>query len=301
MHPPIQYPPPPTLLSRHAPSREHCNTFAQPLPPRRCPTFQAQAGHVFEIVGRDTGGVAGVAHTPGSVHFRKATGESDSRHTIAIARPSALQCIQVGDAFFPTQPSPENAVHDIYIRATSARHKNPPLKYYAKVVGKFKVHRDRLDEIGDKIGRTRKDAEELRQQRKIQMIDGPPADVLNAGKRKDAKPKKSAPTPTSKRPTPAPSSNTPSSGFSTPSLGNDFRSRLIQCLSASPRTTEECIKLLLGRNSNPDTRKEFLRMLAEVCDGIYPPLPFLTGMLHRSRICLHLRRMQTPRHLKCGP
>ena len=204
----------------------------------------------------------------------------------------------MGDAFFLTQPSPENAPHDLYIRTTSGRHKNPPLKYYAKVVGKFKVHSDRLDDIGEKVGRSVKDAEELRQQRKIQMVDEAPADVLNAGKRKDAEPNK--PTP-SKRLTPTPSSNTPSSGISTPSLGNDFRSRLIQCLSASPRTTEECIKLLLGRNPNPDTRNEFLRMLAEVCDRIYPPLPFPTGMLHRSRIYLHLRKIQTPRHPKCGP
>ena len=169
----------------------------------------------------------------------------------------------MGDAFFPTQPSPENVVHDIYIRATSARHKNPPLKYYAKVVGKFVVQRDRLDEIGDKIGRSRKDAEELRQQRKVQMIDGPPADVLNARKHKDARSKKPAPTP--HRPTPTPSSSNPSSSASTPSLGNDFRSRVIQCLAASPRTTEECIKLLLGRNTNPETRKDFLKLLHEVC------------------------------------
>lgn len=167
-------------------------------------------------------------------------------------------CIQVGDASFPTQPSPENAVHDIYIRATSARHKNPPLKYYAKVVGKFVV-RDRADEVGDKIGRSRKDAEELRQQRKVQMIDGLPVEVLNPGKRKDIKSKKPAPTPT-------PSSNTPSSSTSTPSLGSDFRGRLIQCLAASPRTTEECIKLLLGLRPNPDTRKGFLKLLAEVAD-----------------------------------
>lgn len=176
----------------------------------------------------------------------------------------------MGDTSFPTQPSPENAVHDIYIRATSARNKNPPLKYYAKVVGKFVVHRDRLDEVGDRIGRSRKDAEEQRQQRKVQMIDAPPADVLKTGKRKDGK--KPAPTPTPQRPTP--SSHNPSSSTPTPTLGNDFRSRLIQCLAASPRTTDECIKLLLGRNSNPDTRKEFLRLLAEVCDKTPLPLPF---------------------------
>ena len=180
---------------------------------------------------------------------------SNSRCTIATPRSSALQCIQVGDAFFSTQPSPENVVHDIYIRATSARQKNPPLKYYAKVVGKFVVQRDRLDEVGDKIGRRRKDAEELRQQRKIQMIDVPPVDVPKVEKRKDAQPKKPAPTPTPQRPTPA------------PSLGSDFRSRLIQCLADSPRTTEECIKLLLGRNPNPDTRKEFMKLLVEVCGG----------------------------------
>lgn len=170
----------------------------------------------------------------------------------------------MGDAFFPTKPAPENAVHDIYIRATSARQKNPPLKYYAKVVGKFVVQRDRVEVIGDKIGRSRKDAEEQRQQRKIQMID--PAVVLNAGKRKDVKSKKPAPTQALQRPTPTPSSNTSSSSTpsSSSSLGNDFRSRVIQCLATSPRTTEESIKLLLGRNPNPDTRKEFLRLLAEV-------------------------------------
>lgn len=168
----------------------------------------------------------------------------------------------MGDVFFPTKPAPDNAVHDIYIRATSARQKNPPLRYYAKVVRKFVVQRDRVEEIGDKIGRSRKDAEEQRQQRKIQMIDGPPADVLNAGKRKDAKSKKLAPTP--QRPTPTPPSNTSSSSTPSSSLGSDFRTRLIQCLVTSPRTTEESIKLLLGRNPNPDTRREFLRLLAEV-------------------------------------
>ncbi|KAF9650647.1 hypothetical protein BDM02DRAFT_3111952 [Thelephora ganbajun] len=172
--------------------------------------------------------------------------------------------IQVGDAFFPTEKAPENAVHDIYIRATSARQKNPPLKYYAKVVGKLEVQRDRVEEIGDKIGRSRKDAEELRQQRKIQMIDGPPTDVLKAGKRKDVKSKKSAPAP--QRPTPTPSLNNPSSSASTSSLGSVFRSRLIQCFATSPRTTEESIKLLLGRNPNPDTRKEFLKLLVEIAD-----------------------------------
>lgn len=114
------------------------------------------------------------------------------------------------------------------------------------------VHRDRAEEVGDRIARSRIKAEEQRQQRKIQMIDGPPADV-----------RKPAPAP--QRPTPTPSSNTSSSGTSS-SLGSDFRNRFIQCLATKPRTTEESIKLLLGRNPNPDTRKEFLRLLAEVCD-----------------------------------
>ena len=171
----------------------------------------------------------------------------------------------MGDTFFPTQPAPENAVHDIYIRATSARQKNPPLRYYAKVVGKFVVQRDRVEEIGDRIGRSRKEAEEQRQQRKIQVIDEPPAGVPNSGKRKDVKQKKPAPAP--QRLTPTPSSNNPSSSTSS-SLGSVFRTRLIQCLATSPRTTEESIKLLLGRNPNPDTRKEFLKLLVEVCDRI---------------------------------
>lgn len=194
----------------------------------------------------------------------------------------------MGDAFFPTKSGPENAVHDIYIRATSARQKNPPLKHYAKVVGKFVVQRDRVDEVGDKIGRSRRDAEEQRLQRKVQMIDGPPTDVLNAGKRKDAKPKK--PTPAPQRPTPTPSSNTPTSGTSASSLGSDFRGRLIQCLATSPRTTEESIKLLLGRHPNPDMRKEFIRLLAEVCYTTSSPLDLLTIASHRSRTCLHRTR-----------
>ena len=120
------------------------------------------------------------------------------------------------------------------------------------------VQRDRTDEIGDRIGRSRKDAEELRQQRKIQVLDLPPPDVVNTGKHRETKPKKPTPAPT-------PSSNTPSSSVSPPSLGSDFRSRLIQCLAASPRTTGECVKLLLGHNPNPDTRKGFFKLLAEVC------------------------------------
>lgn len=205
--------------------------------------------------------------------FGKRSVSSNSRCTIATARSSTLQSIQVGDTTFPTHPSPENVVHDIYIRATSARQKNPALKYYAKVVGKFVVQPNRLDEVGGRIGRSRKDAEEQRQQRKIQMIDGPPVDVLNAVKRKDAKSKKPTPASTPNRSTPTPSSSNQSSSTSTPSLGSDFRSRLIQCLAASPRTTEECVKLLLGRNPNPDTRKGFIKLLVEVCDKA--PLLFL--------------------------
>jgi len=101
------------------------------------------------------------------------------------------------------------------------------------------------------------------------MIEEPPA---NVGKRKDVKPKKPAPAP--QRPTPTPSSNTPSSSTSSSSLGSDFRSRLVQCLATSPRTTEESIKLLLGRNPNPDTRKEFLKLLAEVCDRTHSVLVY---------------------------
>ena len=162
------------------------------------------------------------------------------------------------------------------------------------------VQRDRVEEIGDKIGRSRKDAEELRQQRKIQVIDGPPADVLNAGKRKDAKPKKPAPTPAPQRPTPTPSSKTPSSSTSTSSLGSDFRSRLIQCLATSPRTTKESIKLLLGHNPNPDTRKEFVKLLVEVCYAIPSVLGLLTVVPRRSRTRLHPRKAPTPRRLKYG-
>jgi RNA polymerase II elongation factor ELL len=206
----------------------------------------------------------------------------------------------VGDTFFPTEPAPESSVHDIYIRATSARQKNPPLKYYARVVGKFVVQPDRVEKIGDKIGRSRKDAEELRQQRKIQMIDEPPANVLNAGKRKDVKPKKPALTPAPQRPTPTPSSNTSRSSTSTSSLGSDFRSRLIQCLATSPRTTEESIKLLLGRNPNPDTRKEFIKLLVEVCYTIPSMLGLLTVAPHRSRTHLHPRKAPTPRRFKYG-
>lgn len=205
----------------------------------------------------------------------------------------------MGDAFFPTKSGPENAVHDIYIRATSARQKNPPLKHYAKVVGKFMVQRDRVDEVGDKIGRSRRDAEEQRLQRKIQMIDGPPTDVQKVGKRKDAKPKKPAPAP--QRPTPTPSSSTPTSSTPTSSLGSDFRGRLIQCLATSPRTTEESIKLLLGRNPNSDTRKEFIRLLAEVCYTTSSVLDLLTTAPHRSRTCLHrTRKAPTPCRLRYG-
>lgn len=207
----------------------------------------------------------------------------------------------MGEAFFPTQPAPENSVHDIYIRATSARQKNPPLKYYARVVGKFVVQRDRVEGVRDKIGRSRKDAEELRQQRRVQVIDGPPADVLVAGKRKDVKPKKPPPAP--QRPTLTPSSNTPSSSSSssTSSLGSDFRSRLIQCLTTSPRTTEESIKLLLGRNPNPDTRKEFIKLLAEVCYTIPSVSCLLTVVPHRSQTHPHHpRNPPNPRRLKYG-
>lgn len=86
---PIRYPLSPTSRSRHAPPRKHYNTLTQPLPPRRCHTFQ-EASHISTTVGRDAGGVAGITHTPGSVHLWKAISEFDSRHTIATARPSVL-------------------------------------------------------------------------------------------------------------------------------------------------------------------------------------------------------------------
>jgi hypothetical protein len=87
---PFRYLPPPTLLSRHAPSREHPNLSARSLPPRRCFTFETQAGYLSKNVGRNAGGVASITLTTGSVRLREAISEFDFHHTIATARPSIL-------------------------------------------------------------------------------------------------------------------------------------------------------------------------------------------------------------------
>lgn len=172
------------------------------------------------------------------------------------------QGIYIGDTFFPMRPQQEELPHDLYLRASSAAKKMPPLKLYASVVGKFIVERELGDSVRDKVRESTIDAANQRSGRTTILLETPP-DVSNNKKRKDPpmfrKPVRAADKPktiqpSTNRPSPAPV-HVPKEGSS------KLRNHIIHWLAMGERTEDQ----LVGLVGKPSLRAAVCNILAEVC------------------------------------
>jgi RNA polymerase II elongation factor ELL len=170
--------------------------------------------------------------------------------------------------------SQETAMHELYLRASSATKKNAPLKLYANVVGKFTVEqREIRNELRDKIRESTQDAAAQKNSRATVFMDTPPETQPVNKKRKDApmfhKPLRQSdkvkPVP------PASASSTPASKATSthqPSTSNQggvpVRKRLVHCLARGEKSEEELFKLL-GGDRNASLRAEIAGLLDQVC------------------------------------
>lgn len=181
-------------------------------------------------------------------------------------------------------PSKENAEHELYLRATSAAKPNAPLKLHAIVTGKFRVERQLNGTIEDKIRDRTQVAETQRTERKVLMLDAPPAVSRVKPKKSKALPpatmmiKKAAHNDhirntsvvasvvPSRVMSPMPPTPTTPTAFVMPPAPKDspIRRRMLQCLSASPRTTEEVMRAVGGADCDSSKRRQLTELLDEV-------------------------------------
>ncbi|KXN90647.1 hypothetical protein AN958_03887 [Leucoagaricus sp. SymC.cos] len=192
--------------------------------------------------------------------------------------------LTIGDTFFPVTCVPEPSPHDLYLRTSSAAKRNGPLKLYANVTGKFTVERQ-LDDITEKVRASAADAQSQRAGRGIIVVDTP-TDLPppNGRRKKEAasstmfrKPVRPADQP--RRPPPA-SSAAASPGGASPAPPQPqrskealhaLRSRMIRCIAADHRTSDQVVKLVGGNDCSASTKRDILDLLNEVAEPV--PLP----------------------------
>lgn len=168
--------------------------------------------------------------------------------------------------------SPEETIHELFLRASSASKKSAPLKLHANVVGKFTVERELADQLRDKIRESTQDAANQRNSRSTVFIDTPPDLQTNTRKRKEPpssmfrKPMR----PSDKLKPPATSSGqyevkqTPSTSQLKDS-SSAARKRVIQYLALNNEATEEKLFQLA---SLADRNFSSSRHLAELLDQV---------------------------------
>lgn len=202
-----------------------------------------------------------------------------------------VQGLTIGDTFFPVTSVQESSPHDLYLRTSSASKRNVPLKLYANITGKFAVERQLDDRITDKVRASAADAQNQRAGHTTIFLKTP-TDLpsSNGKKNKDAtmfrKPVR--PTDQPRKPAPAASTASSSSGASQVPLQSqrskealqDIRNRMIRCIAAAQRTSEQVVKLVGGNDSSAAMKRDILDLLDEVRDISY----FLINMLMQLQI-----------------
>lgn len=218
-------------------------------------------------------------HPLSSLSFNSSLGKIQSVHAILKLYGSNLltktQGIYIGQTFFPMVHLPENSIHEIYLRAASAKKKNAPLKLHANVVGKLTVEqREISNELRDKIRESTQDAVAQKSSRATVVINTPPDSRTISKKRKE--PSSSmfrrpiCPSVKVKTIPVAPSSTPPSgkSSLLTAPLtyqdGVPLRKRLVHCLAKGEKSEEELFKLLGASDRNSSLRPEIIDLLERV-------------------------------------
>jgi RNA polymerase II elongation factor ELL len=204
---------------------------------------------------------------------------------ISAGRLNLAQGIHIGDSFFPMRPHQETSPHELYIRAVPANKTTAPLKFYAKVVGKFMVERQLGSRVESLVRDKTAAAEKQRTERKTILLDAPPPTAPPVKPPKKTATKKKHISVETSRSLSASSSTQPSRMVSprppllqtkeqmvprasprppTASASNSDRGRLIHFLALGPRTVADVMKYVGGVKGDEPFRHDLVELLKAV-------------------------------------
>lgn len=176
---------------------------------------------------------------------------------------------------------PENAIHELYLRTSSASKKNAPLKLYANLSGKLTAEMKEIgDELRDKIRESTQGAAAQKSSRATVFMPTPDPQPSSKKRKEHSssnmfhKPLKSvpkvvkAPIPSS-TPPPTQKNLTSPATMAPQSSGVPFRRRFIQCLARGEKQEDDLFKLLRITDRNSNLRSEMLNLLDEVNAIVY--------------------------------
>lgn len=172
----------------------------------------------------------------------------------------------------------ESTPHELYLRSALASKVNAPLKLYADIAGKFYVKRELDRKTESKVQQSTADAQKNKSERRIVLLDNPPALTSSATKAKSSASSKkrksavSAPIAATVKRVPIRAKNEGSSAargqsppHSLPSSQSSpvppaIRAQMIHLLAKGPRTKEDVLTQVGG----PDPSESLLVQLNEL-------------------------------------
>jgi RNA polymerase II elongation factor ELL len=193
------------------------------------------------------------------------------------------QGIHIASTFFPMKGDRESTPHELYLRAAPASKINAPLKLYANITGRFTVvERELNGKTESKVQQSTADAQKTKSERRIVVLENPPALASSATKSKSSAPAKkrkaavSAPIATTIRRVPhviraknegssaatgqSPPRSLPSSSPVSPAI----RAQMIHLLAKGPRTKEDVITQIGGPDVSDTLRVQLNELLVTV-------------------------------------
>ncbi|KAH9994027.1 hypothetical protein BJV77DRAFT_916157, partial [Russula vinacea] len=186
--------------------------------------------------------------------------------------------IHIASTFFPMRSDTESTPHELYLRSALASKVNAPLKLYADIAGKFYVKRELDRKTESKVQQSTADAQKNKSERRIVLLDTPPALTSSATKAKSSASSKkrksavSAPIAATVKRVPIRAKNEGSSAargqsppHSLPSSQSSpvppaIRAQMIHLLAKGPRTKEDVLTQVGG----PDPSESLLVQLNEL-------------------------------------
>ena len=177
----------------------------------------------------------------------------------------------------------ESTPHELYLRSALASKVNAPLKLYADIAGKFTVERELNGKTESKVQQSTADARKTKTERRIILLDNPPALTSSATKGKSSAPSKkrkpvaSAPIAATVKRVPIPAKNEGSSAARGPSPPHSLpssqsspvppaiRAQMIHLLAKGPRTKEDVLTQVGGPDASEPLRVQLNELLVTVC------------------------------------
>jgi RNA polymerase II elongation factor ELL len=191
----------------------------------------------------------------------------------------------------------ESTPHELYLRSALASKINAPLKLYADIAGKFTVERELNGKTESKVQQSTADAQKTKSERRIVLLDNPPALTPSATKSKSSAPPKkrksamSAPMAARRvphvirakyegssaaHPQSPPHSLPPSQSSPVPSA---MRAQMVHLLAKGPRTKEDVLSQVGGPNASDHLRVQLNELLVTVRSfSSYLPISFHRGV-----------------------